>query len=206
MAVKLMYVVALAGLVLGAARNASGMVMLEDAESIVEQDLQQQGSQGYTITFIKADYLSASFPGTEFFGVHFQQYPVAVAPPEGLAPSDVAVVQNGAVYYLTSANDLKAFFFEQLGPVQGQDGAVAAGLSWVRLSEELTQDGFYTFSDPEGGFLPPPADGNGGVVLSWVIVTGGGTGRIDAALSFDDDGTLMQVQETNTVQPGDRPI
>ena len=177
----------------------------QDSEALVEQYLEDIGAIGYTITAVTADYISNSFPDTDFFEVRFRQYPVAVEPPKGLSASNVFLVQKQKVTPLVSPADLEAFFFDALAPVDDEDAAADAGLSWLRLTEVFSQDGFYTFSAPEVNVMATP---NGEfIVTGSVTVTAGGRGSIKAELQFDAfDGSLEDVSETRNVRPGVRPI
>ena len=55
-----------------------------ESEALVTQYLEDLGARAYTITAVNVDYVGNSFPNTDFFEVRFQQYPSAVAPPEGI--------------------------------------------------------------------------------------------------------------------------
>jgi hypothetical protein len=196
---KRTFTIALLGLLLGPAWDASAIVWAGSSQDLVDQDLRQRGGHDYTITPITDDYVINTFPGIDFFGVLFRQYPSAVKPPAGLAASNVAFVQDRQVFYLTSVTDQEDFFFSELAPVPGEDEAKDAGRAWLRLAEDLVQDGFYTFSKPAVDF-------SDGVVTGQVTVLNGGTGDIRVSMTFDGDGNLMDVQENRTVRPGIRPI
>jgi hypothetical protein len=202
---KWTYLMVLAGL-LGPIGMTSARA---DTTDLVNQYLIGVGAEDgtYTITAVNTDYIVNSFPDTEFFEVRFIQWPIAVTPPEGLSPSNIFLVQDGEVFPLTSAADLRDFFFEDLPAVESEGAAADAGLSWLRLSEGFSQDGFYTFGDPEVTFMLNPDLSL--TVTGIVRVTMGGRRhshiRLDE-MDFDPDGVLQFVQETNTVKPGVRPI
>jgi hypothetical protein len=202
MLVRWTFLVALAG-VLGPTGLSTARA--GDSEALVEEYLEDRGAQGYTIRAVSEDYIDASFPGTDFFEVWFRQYPVAVAPlPKGLSYSNLFVVQNGQVFPLVSPDDLEEFFLDDLPAVQDDDGAADAGLAWLRLSEAFSQDGFYTFADPQ--VKVAPTDDGGLFVAGSVTVTAGGKGSISVKLLFDADGVLYSVSEKRDVHPGVRPI
>ena len=193
--------------VLGPAWQASARA--DGSKALVQDYLEDRGATGYTITAVTADYLADSFPGTDFFAVIFRPYPVAVRPPRGLSASNVFLVQKQKVTPqkvtpLVSPADLEAFFFDALAPVDDEDAAADAGLSWLRLTEVFSQDGFYTFSAPEVNVMATP---NGEfIVTGSVTVTAGGRGSIAVELDFDSLGLLDDVSETRDVRPGVRPI
>jgi hypothetical protein len=201
MVAKWTFLIALVG-VLGLAWQASARA---DSKALVQDYLVDRGATGYTITAVNADYLADSFPGTDFFAVIFRQYPILVLPPKGLSSSNVFLVQNQNVTPLLSTADLEDFFFDELALVEDEAAAADAGLSWLRLTEVFSQDGFYTFSAPNINVMATP---NGEfIVTGSVTVTAGGRGSIKAELVFDAfDGSLEDVSETRNVRPGVRPI
>jgi hypothetical protein len=79
-----------------------------------------------------------------------------------------------------------------------------AGLTWLRLSYVFSQDGFYTFGDPDVR-VTTFADGSI-EVIGGVLVTAGGKGQVRATLDFDSNGGLKDVSEDRRVCPGVRPI
>ena len=195
------FLMALVG-VLGPAWQASARA--DNPKALVQEFLEDIGATGFTITAITADFIDDSFPDTGFFEVRFRQYPVAVEPPKGLSYSNLFVVQNGQVFPLVSPDDLEEFFLDDLPAVQDDDGAADAGLAWLRLSEAFSQDGFYTFADPQ--VKVAPTDDGGLFVAGSVTVTAGGKGSISVKLLFDADGVLYSVSEKRDVHPGVRPI
>jgi hypothetical protein len=174
-----------------------------DSRALVKQYLDDRNARGYTITAISADYLDNTFPDIDFFEVRFQQYPVAIAPPEGLSASNLFLVQGGTVYPFVSPADLEAFFLDELAAADDEDDALDAGLSWLRLSQAFSQDGFYQFGDPQ---VESEITADGLKVTGIVMVTGGGQGDISVELIFDADGVLQSVDESRNVTPGMRPI
>src|SRR5260370_288820 len=77
------------------------------------------------------------------------------------------------------------------------------GRTFLRLSEELEQDLFFTFSECAVNYS---SSQDGALVPGQVLVLNGGTGEIDLSMPFDRDGNLGDVQETDTVRAGIRPI
>jgi hypothetical protein len=189
--------------VLGPAWQASARA--DGSKALVQDYLKDRGATGYAITAVTAEYIGDSFPGTDFFAIIFRQYPQPVVPPKGLSASNVFLVQKQKVTPLVSPAALEDFFFDELAPVEDEDAAADAGLSWLRLTEVFSQDGFYIFSAPKVNVMATP---NGEfIVTGSVTVTAGGRGSIKAELQFDAfDGSLEDVSETRNVRPGVRPI
>jgi hypothetical protein len=200
MIARLTCTAALLSLLLGAASARAG------DESLVRQYLQEQfgASPGsYGIDPVMDKYVARTFPGKSFFGVWFRQWPVAYLVPKGLAPANVFIVEDGNVSYLTSPQELEDFFFDELTPVADEDEAKDAGRTWLRLSQEFSQDGFFAFTDPEVVFMPQK---KGGIVTGQVQVARGGQGEINVLMAFDASGQLSGVDEFRRVLAGIRPI
>lgn len=174
---------------------------------LVAQRVQDLGAEReYFVVYpVNDDYLARSFPNASFCAAIFRQWPVGMYPPEGsgLEESNIGVVQDGNVSFVTSTDEQRAFFLAQLGPVPIEDAAKDAGRSWLRLSEELKQDLFYGFTDPAVDYSPTPV---GATVNGRVVVNRGGEGQIDVTLSFDGAGNLVAVRENANLRPGIRPI
>jgi hypothetical protein len=174
-----------------------------DDYALVDQWLKDHGGTRYTITPFTDAYIGNTLPGS-YFGVYFQQWPIPIEPPQGLAPSNVFFVVDQLVYYVTNPDDLKGYFLDVVQPVQNQDQALDVGRSWLRLSVQFSQDGYFRFSDP--------------VVHARTLATGeihvggrdkvasGGTGRLKVHMEFDASGALADVVEERTIRAGVRPI
>jgi hypothetical protein len=190
----------LLAVLLGPVGGMSAVARAGDPEQLVRQYLQDHGAQpqSYVIAPVTDDYVVDTFPDVALLGVFFRQYPITFRPPEGLAFSNVFYVQDGQVFYLTQPSDLEGFFFNQLAPVQTYKAVRDAGRSWLRLSEDFSQDLFFNFYKP----AVTVADG---VVTGMVAVKSGGTGQITATLTFDNAGQLVDVQESRDVVAGMRP-
>lgn len=185
---------------LGPLGGLSAVARAGDAEELVRQYLQDIGaqSQTYVIVPVTQHYVADTFPGVAFFGVFFRQYPITFRPPDGLAQSNVFYVRDSQVSYLTQPADLEDFFFRELAPVQTAKAARHAGLSWLRLSEDFSQDLFFQFHRPA-------VTVQHGGVTGTVAVKSGGSGQITAALKFDNAGQLVDIEESRDVVPGRRP-
>jgi hypothetical protein len=105
---------------------------------------------------------------------------------------------------VTNPDDLKNYFLAVVAPVQNQDQALDVGRSWLRLSVQFSQDGYFRFSDPvvRGETL-----GTGEILVGGRDkVASGGTGKLKAQLEFDASGALAYVSERRTIKAGVRPI
>src|SRR5262249_39405307 len=97
---------------------------------------------------------------------------------------------------------LMGFYFNAVGAVGlDADAAKDAARSWLRMSEEFSQDMFFTFTDPAVNYDPDNI-----IAFGNIQVAEGGTGILEAVLSFSDTGGLVDVSELRRIMPGIRPI
>jgi hypothetical protein len=135
----------------------------------------------------------------------FRQFQIAEAPPEGLKSSNVFVAgPDGKVTVITSAKELDEFFRAALPAAKDEKQMKAAALAWLRLVEQLYQDGFYTFETVSEA-TKVGDDKDGKKVAARAVVMKGGNGDINVELFFDAAGKLTKATETGTVKPGARP-
>jgi hypothetical protein len=176
-----------------------------DDQQLVEHYLRARGASGYVVRPITDDYVGRTFPNLSFFGVIFRKYPVAVLCPQAqdLKCSNVFFVKDGQVDFVATIPDLKFFFASELSPVPSAGEAIDAASTWLRFSEELKQDLFYTFSPPETPYMPRSD-------VTWVrghtAVIGGGEGYIDLVMTLGPAGSLVSIFERSALRPGVRPI
>jgi hypothetical protein len=126
-----------------------------DDQQLVEDYLQCRGVSGAVVRPVTDDFVGRTFPDFSFFGVIFRQYPLAVQCPAttDLKCMNLFFVRNSQIDFVSTIEELKFFFAVNLGPAPTQDAATDAASTWLRFSEELKQDLFYTFS-PRAVFGP----------------------------------------------------
>jgi len=177
------------------------------AEKAVKAHLAKvKGGHG-VITHIKDDSVKKAIPTYQFFSVLFRQFPIARVPPAGLKASNVfAVDPAGKVRVFSEKKDLEKFFKERMTAVTADKAMKSAALTWVRLSTELHNDGYYKFKiDADDAKITMNKAGSK-VVIGKATVMQGGSGMITAQLSFGKGGQLGKVSEDAKVKPGPRPI
>jgi hypothetical protein len=185
---------------------SSATIAKADDQQLVEDYLKNRGADGGAVVrAITDDYLVRTFPNISFFGVIFRRYPVAVLCPQAqdLKCSNVFFVKDGQVDFVATIPDLKFFFTAELVPVPTQDAAIDAASSWLRFSEELKQDLFYTFSAPDISYVPRQDVIS---IRGHAVVIAGGEGSIDMLMTLGPAGSLLQINERGAVRPGVRPI
>jgi hypothetical protein len=178
---------------------------MEKARKLVDGRLSKLSVQAQAVIPISVQFIRASFPNDFLFAVRFRLYPVAVLPPEPLKSQNIIAVNGEVVTDLTSIPIMESWFRRNYLPAADPVRQKQAVRTWLSLSAELKQDGFYTFEINENGIAISRRQG-----MTWVSgkasVTGGGTGEIRATLVFDNAGKIDRIEETSTVKPGVRPI
>jgi len=167
------------------------------------------GAERGTLSPVLDQGLTRTLPGYAFYALRFRQYPVALRPPASLKASNLLVVgKDDSVTVLVDPPALENFFRSTLSPVTTEAQARAAAGAWLRLSEELAQDGFLAFSIPEDSVTVGPEASGGRRVTGKAVVAphAGDRGEIDATLIFDPRGRLVSVTETRNIKRGIRPI
>jgi len=117
--------------------------------------------------------------------------------------SNVFFVKDGRIDFASNIPDLNFFFVSELGPVPSKEAATDAASTWLRFSEELKQDLFYTFSPTEISYIPQEDVTR---VRGHAVVTAGGEGQIDVVIILGTAGSLLQINEKSALRPGVRPI
>src|SRR6267378_857370 len=161
-------------------------------EAITRFLAKTQGPQGGQVLSIDDDPVVKAFSFQRFYTLNFRRYPVAPALPESLTYNNLLVLYaNENVELIRDTNALEAFFRSQLLPVAGETQARNVVKAWLRLTQEFHQDGFFQFSNPDGGILV--LHESGGIRASGkedVESDYGNSGGISVSLSFDSAGKL----------------
>jgi hypothetical protein len=175
----------------------------QEAKETVTKHLDRIGGlkQQPAIEWIGDRAVQEVFPSTTFFAVRYRQWPVAIAPPQGLASSSVLAVGKGdKITVLKSADDLANFYVAEVQA--GTDKATEKNAdkysrAWLTLSQELVQDGFYKFE-----ILKPDITRANNVltVTGRSMVTQGGNGDIQVTIAFQPDGAINASQK-HKIQP-----
>jgi hypothetical protein len=183
----------------------SAAIAKADDQLLVEDYLADRGVSGAVVRPITDDYVHRTFPNFSFFGVIFRQYPIAVQCPqaEDLKCSNLFFVKNGRVDFVATVPDLEFFFVAEMGAAPSEKAAIDAGSTWLRFSEELKQDLFYTFSTPEISYMRRQDITR---VRGQTAVIAGGEGHIETLITLGVAGSLLNIYEKSALRPGVRPI
>jgi hypothetical protein len=161
------------------------------------------GAQAGRVVAATGDAVARAFPDRHFFAVRFRGYPVK--PPGPFKTNNLfAVAADGTIRHLKDDKDLKEFFRSSLSPVSSDAEAKTACEAWLRLAEELHQDGYYAFTLVNDSVQVHSRDGTR-LVSGKARVTEGGEGQVSATLSFDRGGKLAEASTEAALKPGARP-
>ncbi len=178
----------------------------ETAAKAVNDELARVNATGFVTQQVQNEAVRRVFPQHLFFGVYFRQYPVARMTPEGMNNANLYAVGPGAKpNLLKESKRLQDFFKTSLAVTTDEEGTKDAARAYVRLVEELHQDGFYKFALQEDS-TRVKASKEGKVATARAVVMAGGNGEIGAVLTFDETGRLQAITESVKLKPGPRPI
>jgi hypothetical protein len=178
---------------------------IKKATKMVEDRLAELKATGGQTEVITDDSVAAALPGHTFISVLFRQYPVGRLPPKPLKPQNVFVMTpKSELALITDTKELEDYFKTSLAPAKGDKEAKDAALAFLRLSQSLENDGFYTFEViADSTKVTPEKDAKKSTARS--VAMKGGNGDITVELTFDADGKLTKATETSTLKPGARP-
>jgi hypothetical protein len=176
------------------------------AAKAVNEELDKLKAAGFVMQEVKDEPVSRAFPKHTFFGVYFRQFPVARLTPKGMNSANVfAVGPDGKAKLLKEQSELQGFFKANLAPAKEDTPAKDAARAYVRLMEELHQDGFYKFTLQDDSTKVEPGK-EGKTASARAVVMAGGNGELSATLTFAAAGELKTVVDNIRLKPGPRPI
>lgn len=171
------------------------------------------GAERGVLTLIKDEPIAKAFPKHAFASVFFRQFPVARQVPEPLKETNILVVPvgEGKVEVISDVKQLEKFFKDHAAKETdfklGRKPQILH--AWLRLAQDLAQDGFYKFKDPSE--LSATDVQAGKEVNSTykgkveVEQAGGNKGNISVTMEFKN-GMLEKIEAKNNLMPGPRPI
>jgi hypothetical protein len=180
-------------------------VQAADPEKAAKEFQEAKKAGAGALVLLKDDVFAKATPHQTFFTLRFRQFPVARPNPEGLSSSNVLVVDpQDKVQLIKDAKELEAFAKHTLTAKEAA-AAKAAARTWLLLTSELIQDGFYKFQVPDDTLTVAQEEGKL-IATGRLVVMQGGMGELIAQLTFDAAGKLTAVTEKNMIKPGPRPI
>ena len=186
--------------------TAQNKPAVDAAAKAVNDDLDRFKATGFVMQQVKNEPVERAFPRHEFFGVYFRQYPVARITPQGMSDSNLyAVGPDAKPNLLKEAKQLQDFFKSNLALTKEEEASKDAARAYVRMMEDLHQDGFYKFALQDDS-TKVTVSKEGKVATARAIVMAGGNGELAAALTFDGNGQLQTITQSVKLKPGPRPI
>jgi hypothetical protein len=167
------------------------------------------GAERGRVVSIREGSLGRVFPGYLFYVLRFRQYPVALNPPAPLRGNNLLIVRpDDSVALMSDPEALEGFFRSTLPAATTAAMATEGTKAWLRLVEELNQDGFLQFEVPDASITVARVAGGGRRVAGEALVVpkGGNQGGIRAVLVFDSSGTLVSASGVAQIRRGIRPI
>jgi hypothetical protein len=176
----------------------------DKAEKAVKDLLESKNANG-RLTAVTDEAVVKTLPDRAAFSVIFPSYPVARIAPEPFKMQNVFLVgKDGKPEQLNDTKQLEKFVKDNV-TAKDESSMKSAVETWLRLSQEFHQDGFYKFAFDKDSLKITTDEGKTKIVAR-VNVAQGGKGDLTAVLTFDDKGKLASATEENTIKPGVRPI
>lgn len=176
---------------------------MEKAVALVQERLKELKSPQAHVEAITDSPVLSIFPAQRFVVVRYRLWPVAIAPPKDLKSQNLfAVDKSGKLQHLTDAKGLEAFFRTNLAKATNQNEAVR---TWLRLSQEFVQDGFYKFAIEDKIETLAGSSVSVATGTATVVPEGGNKGTLRVSLTFGREGEFGSAHEENKIVRGMRP-
>jgi len=175
------------------------------AEKALKDQLAKYNAPGGNISRLTDAAITKSFPNHILFGVHYRQYPVAREMPRPLTYSNLFLADSSNKLTLITDHKTLEQQFKKLSGVKTEEDAKTRARAWLIASSQLHQDGFFRFSvNDEATKVEKGKDGL--TAIAKMTVTQGGNGELLVTMTFDKNGQLDRLTETNKIRAGPRPI
>ena len=158
-----------------------------------------QSAERATLVYVQSTSLATSFKNVEFFSLRFQRYPVALTAVAPLKPNNVFAVVGTDITHIADQKQLEAFFRKMLTAELNDPLRIEATVSWLVLTQELNEDGFFEFEKPEVRLQGSSCHGE-----LRVIDKRGDLGKLTVDIAFDGDG-IADVEVGGKIVLGIRP-
>jgi hypothetical protein len=178
---------------------------LKKAEKTVQDRLGELKGTSAKVEALTDESLARALPGQVVFSVLFRLFPVAIRPPEPLKSQNLfAVGPDGKLTVVSDPKGLEDYYLAAAAPAKDEGAGKDVALAWLRLVEEMHQDGFYKFMTIDEATKVSAENGRRKVAARAVVMAGG-NGEIDVEVTFDEAGKLVKATEMSTLKPGPRP-
>ncbi len=147
---------------------------------------------------LEAEYFEKTFGNCDYFLLRYSRFPIEVVPVAPLGVNNVYVVCDGRINRISSEDDLRDFFLKNFPVSADPDVRMDGVRTWLRLTQELLQDGYMEFGRPS-------FNATKSLVSGVVEVISGGRGSASVKMEFSD-GKLARIRSENNVAPGVRTL
>lgn len=177
------------------------------AEKAIKEYLDKVKATGGTAKKIDDKAVAKVLPSHHFYHLLFRQYPVGRVPPKGLKASNVlALGPDGKAQALTTVAEMERFFKANAKGLTTDAKRTEAARAFLRLGQELFQDGYYTFEiDKNAAAGTKAGDPVASVVLLKSTAMKGGSGTLSVRMEFEKS-AISSSKITSKLRPGPRPI
>ena len=177
----------------------------EGDQQLVEQYLESRAASHAAVRPVTDESIARVFPDYTFFGVIFRRFPIAVQCPEtgDLKCANLFFVKQGQVDFVNTTADLEFFFKTEAKLAATEQSAGDLAAAWLRFSQELKQDLFYSFAAPQITYSPQQDMVR---VRAQSNVAAGGEGKIEVLITLGTAGSLLSIQERGALRQGIRPV
>jgi hypothetical protein len=170
----------------------------------LEDQLARRKNKNAIVYPITDQSVGQTFPSHLILAVRFPLHPVAISPRAPLHSQNLFIVdKDGLLDQVTDFKGMEEFFRANTGTVTKASTARQVVRAWLAMSQELSQDGYYTFEKKVE--REPTKFGLKATGEAKVKPEMGNKGAIKVTIMFDIDGMLGEVQERKQLKAGRRP-
>lgn len=162
--------------------------------------------QSGQLFFVDDPAIQNAFPERLFYTLRFRQWPIGFDIPAPMRSNNIFTLSKASgLKLITDLDQLKNLFKAEIANATTVKKQRDVTMAWIRLQEELAQDGMYQFLTPliENS---TSAKGNTFNAVAKVSTNTGNLGQLQANFVFGTNGTVLSINATNNLQEGMRPI
>jgi len=189
------------------AKGAQGVVeqIARQEQKKLEDQLARRKNKNAIVYPVADQSVGQTFPSHVILAVRFPLYPVAIRPRAPLHSQNLFIVdKDGQQEQVTDFKGMEDFFRANTGTVINASKARQVVRAWLAMSQELSQDGYFTFEKTvQAG---PSKFGLKATGKATVKPEMGNKGSIEVTITFDIDGMLGEIKEDKKqFRTGKRP-
>lgn len=168
-----------------------------------------QSRQGIVSELKDVEFAHAFDKRLSLLSLRYPIWPIAMNINPPLQSNNIFVLDanNKIISLIVDTDNLRKFCSKNMLPVKTEQQARTALVAYLRLQQELAQDGMFRFNIKKESLKFSRTDDQlliGG--KSIVLPNSGNEGYLESQLVFAADGKLKSAESTNKLQEGMRPI